>query len=72
MRYSVRRLRRQLPAVTIMLGCWSEELDAEQLEELRAAAKADTAAKSLSEAMMICRTAAGAHDLSAPAIRPAA
>jgi predicted PurR-regulated permease PerM len=62
MRYSVRRLRRQLPKVTIMLGCWAEDIDAEQLEELRVTAKADTAAKSLSEAMMICRTAAGAQE----------
>lgn len=61
MRYSVRRLRRQLPKVTILLGCWAEDVDAEQLEELRATAKADTAARSLSEAMMICRTAAGAE-----------
>jgi predicted PurR-regulated permease PerM len=60
MRYSVRRLRRQLPTITIMLGCWAEDIGAEALEELRAAAKADIAAKSLSEAMMICRTAAGA------------
>jgi predicted PurR-regulated permease PerM len=61
MRYSVRRLRRQLPRVTIMLGCWAENIDVEALEELRATAKADMAAKSLSEAMMICRTAAGAQ-----------
>ena len=64
MRYSVRRLRRQLPKVTIILGCWAEELDAEALEELRVTAKADTAAKSLSEAMMICRTKAGAQETS--------
>ncbi len=62
MRYSVRRLRRQLPKAAIMLGCWAEDIDAEQLEELRATAKADMAAKSLSEAMMICRTAAGAQE----------
>jgi hypothetical protein len=62
MRYSVRRLRRQLPKITIMLGCWAEDIDAEALENLRVAAKADTAAKSLSEAMMICRTAAGAQE----------
>jgi predicted PurR-regulated permease PerM len=65
MRYSVRRLRRQLPKATIVLGCWAEQLDAEALEELRAAAKADIAAKSLSEAMMICRTTAGAPETSA-------
>ena len=63
MRYSVRRLRRQLPKTTIMLGCWAENIDKESLEELRVAAKADTAAGSLSEAMMICRTSAGVEEL---------
>lgn len=72
MRYSVRRLRRQLPKVAIMLGCWAEHIDAEQLEELRATAKADTAAKSLSEAMMICRTAAGAQETNGDLISLAA
>jgi hypothetical protein len=62
MRYSVRRLRRQLPKVTILLGCWAEDIDAEALEELRVTAKADSAARSLSEAMMVCRTAAGAQE----------
>jgi hypothetical protein len=64
MRYSVRRLRRQLPKATIVLGCWAEDVDAEALEELRATAKADMAAKSLSEAMMICRTTAGVEETS--------
>jgi predicted PurR-regulated permease PerM len=59
MRYSVRRLRRRLPRATIMLGCWAEDIDKETLEALRDTAKADMAAGSLSEAMMICRTAAG-------------
>jgi len=68
MRYSVRRLRRQLPTATIMLGCWAEHLDAEALEELRVTAKADIAAKSLSEAMMICRTTAGAPETSSELI----
>jgi hypothetical protein len=44
-----------------LLGCWAEDIDAESLEELRLAVKADTAARSLSEAMMICRTAASAQ-----------
>src|SRR5450432_812666 len=60
MRYSVRRLRRRLPGATIMLGCWAEDIDKESLEALRDTAKADMVAGSLSEAMMICRTAAGA------------
>jgi hypothetical protein len=63
MRYSVRRLRRKLPKATIMLGCWAENLSKESLEDLREAAKADTAAGSLSEAMMICRTTAGALEI---------
>ena len=64
MRYSVRRLRRQLPKATIiMLGCWAENLDKESLEELREAAKADIAAGSLREAIMICRTAAGVQEI---------
>jgi hypothetical protein len=63
MRYSVRRLRRKWPKATIMLGCWAEHLDRESLEELRDAAKADLAAGTLREAMMICRTAAGVQEV---------
>jgi hypothetical protein len=63
MRYSVRRLRRRLPTATIMLGCWAENIDKEALEELREAAKADLAAGSLREAMMICRTTAGVEEI---------
>lgn len=66
MRYSVRRLRRKLPKVTILLGCWAENIDKEALEELREAAKADVAAGSLREAMMICRRAAGVQDTDEP------
>ena len=65
MRYSVRRLRRKLPKATIMLGCWADGVEKESLEELRANAKADTAAGSLREAMMICRTTAGVEENSA-------
>jgi hypothetical protein len=63
MRYSVRRLRRKFPKTTIMLGCWAETNDKEPLEELREVAKADTAAGSLREAIMICRTSAGVPEL---------
>jgi predicted PurR-regulated permease PerM len=63
MRYSVRRLRRKLPKTTILLGCWAENIDKELLEELREAAKADTVAGSLREAMMVCRTSAGVQEL---------
>jgi predicted PurR-regulated permease PerM len=71
MRYSVRRLRRQFPKTTIMLGCWAENIDKESLEELREASKSDTAAGSLREAMMICRTKAGLWELDVQA-NPAA
>jgi hypothetical protein len=37
-------------------------IDKEQLEELREAAKADVAAGSLREAMMICRATGGAQE----------
>ena len=63
MRYSVRRLRRKMPDVTIMLGCWAENIDKEALEELREVAKADLAAGSLREAMMVCRTSAGVEEI---------
>ena len=46
-----------------MLGCWAENLDKESLEELREASKADIAAGTLREAMMICRTAAGVEEI---------
>ena len=45
-----------------MLGCWADGVDKESLEELRQAAKADTAAASLREAMMICRLTAGVQE----------
>ena len=62
MRYSVRRLRRKFPNATIMLGCWAENIGKEALEELRDTAKADVAAASLSEAMMVCRISAGVNE----------
>jgi hypothetical protein len=62
MRYSVRRLRRKLPRAVIMLGCWAEDIGKEALEALRETAKADIAAGSLSEAMMICRSTAGVSE----------
>jgi predicted PurR-regulated permease PerM len=62
MRYSVRRLRRKFPKTTIMLGCWAENIDKESLEDLRDTVKADAAAGSLSEAMMVCRMAAGVNE----------
>jgi len=46
-----------------MLGCWVDDIDKETLEDLRETAKADIAAGSLREAMMICRTTAGVLEI---------
>ncbi|MBB5046577.1 putative PurR-regulated permease PerM [Rhodopseudomonas rhenobacensis] len=54
LRYAVRRLRRKMPGVKIMLGCWNIDGDAGQLEALRDAADADFAAATLHDATAIC------------------
>jgi hypothetical protein len=59
MRYSVRRLRRKLPIVTIILGCWMKDIDRAALEQMRDAAKADLVAASLGEAIKLCIEAPG-------------
>ena len=63
MRYSVRRIRRKFPKITIMLGCWAEDMSKEALESLREVVKADTVAGSLCEAMILCRTSAGVAEV---------
>ena len=62
MRYAVRRLRRKLPSVTIILGCWVKEIDPAALELLRENAKADLVATSLGEAVKLCIEATGVKD----------
>jgi predicted PurR-regulated permease PerM len=59
MRYSVRRLRRKLPKVKIILGCWPKDMDPGALEKFRDSAKADLAAASLGEALKLCIEATG-------------
>ncbi|MFX9649780.1 hypothetical protein ABTO89_19270, partial [Acinetobacter baumannii] len=49
--YAVRRLRRKLPAASIMVGCWAEGVA--NIDELRETAKADLFATSLHEAARI-------------------
>jgi predicted PurR-regulated permease PerM len=58
MRYSVRRLKRRLPAASVVLCCLVEGIDAAALEQLREGAKADFAAASLSDAARLCIAAA--------------
>ena len=57
-RYSVRRLRRKFPQAAIMLGCWVSDLAEVELEQLRAATKADYFPRSLRDAVEICLEAA--------------
>ena len=58
-RYSVRRLRRQLPKATIILGCWIKDIDLAVQELLREGAKADLLATSLGDAVKLCIAATG-------------
>jgi hypothetical protein len=49
MRYSIRRLRRQLPQARILLGCWMADAEA-----LRDTAKPDDVAVTLKDAVRLC------------------
>lgn len=69
MRYAVRRLRRKIPQVTILLGCWTLTGAPGTLEELRAGAKADLVAADFSEAVRECLAAAQSH-MAGPSIQP--
>ncbi|RYX95329.1 MAG: AI-2E family transporter, partial [Bradyrhizobiaceae bacterium] len=54
MRYAVRRLRRKLPTATIILCCWTEDIDQQTLEQLRSGTKVDLAVASPGEALAAC------------------
>jgi len=53
MRYAVRRLRRKLPAATVLLGCLTGVAGA-TVDELREAAKADLIATNLRDVVRQC------------------
>ena len=55
MRYTIRRLRRRLPAAQILLACWKADADA---ATLRDATTADAVATTLPEAARFCLEAA--------------
>jgi predicted PurR-regulated permease PerM len=57
MRYVIRRLRRRLPGVKVVLGCWLAKLDVSALGQ---AARPDAVARTLQEAVEICLDAARA------------
>jgi predicted PurR-regulated permease PerM len=61
LRYAVRRLRRKLPAATIMVGCWSSP-DQAGLDAIRDGAKADLFATTLRDATLLCIEAATSGD----------
>ena len=58
MGYAIRRLRRRLPNVKVLLGCWMVDGDTENLREL---VKADTVAATLWDAVKLCLEAAYDH-----------
>jgi hypothetical protein len=62
MRYTVRRLRRKLPAATIILGCFIKDIDTDALNVLRDNAKADLVAATLGEVVKLCIEATGVSD----------
>jgi hypothetical protein len=62
MRYSIRRLRRNLPKATIVLGCWIKDIDPVALAALQESTKADLVATSMGEAVRLCIEAAGVAD----------
>jgi hypothetical protein len=59
MRYMIRRLRRKLPNIKVLLGCWLVDGDAVTLGE---AVKGDDVATTLRDAVRLCLEAARAPD----------
>jgi hypothetical protein len=55
MRYTIRRMRRRLPAAQLLLASWKSDVDA---ATLRASTKADAVATTLPEALRFCLEAA--------------
>ena len=55
MRYTIRRMRRELPTAQIMLGCWKADADT---AALRDSTKPEAVATTLREAVKLCLEAA--------------
>jgi predicted PurR-regulated permease PerM len=55
MRYTIRRMRRRLPAAQVLLACWKADVDP---ATLRDSTKADAVATTLPEAVRLCLEAA--------------
>jgi hypothetical protein len=51
MRYAIRRVRRRLPKVQVLLGCWAADLDPSRLGET---VKADDVVTTLRDAVEVC------------------
>jgi hypothetical protein len=69
MRYAIRRLRRRLPRVNVLLGCWLFDGDATQLGEQ---VKAEAVAATLRDAVRQCVEAIKGLDQACPSPVPAA
>jgi hypothetical protein len=67
MRYTIRRMRRRLPAAQILLACWKADVDAAMLRD---ATNADAVATTLPEAARFCLEAARNSSFRADAQEP--
>jgi hypothetical protein len=54
LRHSIRRVRRQVPAATILAGLWGHERSGSADDQVRANAGADIYAFSLRQAVVLC------------------
>ena len=57
-RYSVRRIRRKLPRALLMVGCWTALEDANRIDALKEATKADFFSGTFRDATRLCIEAA--------------
>ena len=71
LRYTVRRLRRRLPGVKLLLGCWPSSGATLDTVAMKAQSGADGVAESLQELARQCLLAAGAVEVEAPKPEPA-
>ncbi|MGA7490069.1 MAG: AI-2E family transporter [Xanthobacteraceae bacterium] len=65
MRYTIRRMRRRLPAAQILLACWKTDADP---ATVRDATKPEAVATTLRDALKLCLEAA--RNASGPAVQP--
>jgi predicted PurR-regulated permease PerM len=72
LRYTVRRLRRRLPGVTLLLGCWPSSGATLDTVGMKTQSGADGVAETLQELARQCLLAAGAVEVAVPEAEAAA